>query len=70
MFVKEETTNLYYFNAGSLEVCYLCCLVLRIMEAQAPEEYRLLGIMLGLALYNNIILDLHFPPVVYKKVND
>lgn len=24
------------------------------------------GIVLGLAIYNNIILDVHFPPVVYK----
>ena len=35
---------------------------------QSPDEYRLLGVFLGLALYNNTILDLHFPRLVYKKV--
>ena len=26
------------------------------------------GIMLGLAIYNNVILDVHFPMVVYRKL--
>ena len=26
------------------------------------------GIMLGLAIYNNVILDVHFPMVVYHKL--
>lgn len=32
-----------------------------------PSYHRLLQV-LGLALYNNTILDLHFPPCVYKKL--
>ena len=32
------------------------------------QEFRLLGILIGLALYNNTILDLAFPPVLYKKL--
>ncbi|KAL3150237.1 hypothetical protein ABBQ32_000095 [Trebouxia sp. C0010 RCD-2024] len=31
-------------------------------------EYRLVGSVLGLAIYNGVILDLHFPPIVYKKL--
>lgn len=30
--------------------------------------YRLIGKMMGLAIYNSIILDLHFPLAVYKKL--
>ena len=35
---------------------------------QTPTEFKLLGIILGIALYNNVILDVHFPRAVYKKV--
>ncbi|RHY62594.1 hypothetical protein DYB30_014027 [Aphanomyces astaci] len=31
-------------------------------------EFELIGILLGLAIYNGVILDLHFPPLVYKKL--
>lgn len=31
-------------------------------------NYELIGIMLGLALYNKTLLDLHFPKVLYKKL--
>lgn len=53
MFTLDNETNLYWFNGNSLET---------------PNEFRLLGMLLGLALTNNVILDLHFPNVTYKKV--
>ncbi|KAG7262513.1 hypothetical protein CRUP_000004 [Coryphaenoides rupestris] len=31
-------------------------------------QYSLIGIVLGLAIYNNCILDVHFPMVVYRKL--
>ncbi|CAM9581795.1 unnamed protein product [Chrysoparadoxa australica] len=34
----------------------------------SDEEYSLIGILLGLALYNNVLLDIHFPMAVYKKL--
>lgn len=38
----------------------------------APEdlerEYTLIGMLLGLAIYNSIILDIKFPPVLYRKL--
>ena len=34
---------------------------------QNPVEFKLLGIIIGIALYNNVILDVHFPKAVYKK---
>ncbi|EGD73225.1 ubiquitin protein ligase E3A [Salpingoeca rosetta] len=53
MFVYHEETRFFYFSTSSLE---------------APDEYRLLGMLLGLAMYNRVILDVHFPFVVYKKL--
>lgn len=34
------------------------------------REYKLVGLLLGLAVYNSVILDLHFPLALYKKVMD
>ncbi|XP_018525542.1 ubiquitin-protein ligase E3A isoform X1 [Lates calcarifer] len=53
MFTYDEDTKLFWFNSSSLE-----------NEAQ----YTLIGIVLGLAIYNNCILDVHFPMVVYRKL--
>lgn len=39
-------------------------------RSQDINEFYLLGTVLGLAIYNGIILDLHFPQVVYKKLCD
>lgn len=52
-FVYNEDTRCYWFNQNALE---------------QPQEYMLLGIIIGLAIYNGNFLDVHFPPVVYKKM--
>jgi hypothetical protein len=31
-------------------------------------KFELIGIILGLAIFNNVILDVKFPKVVYKKL--
>nr|XP_046155870.1 ubiquitin-protein ligase E3A-like isoform X4 [Oncorhynchus gorbuscha] len=53
MFTYDESTKLFWYNPSSLE-----------NEAQ----FTLIGIVLGLAIYNNCILDVHFPMVVYRKL--
>lgn len=53
MFTYDDGTQLFWFNSSSLE-----------NEAQ----YTLVGLILGLAIYNNCILDVHFPMVVYRKL--
>ena len=35
-----------------------------------PLNFELSGILLGLSIYNAVILDLHFPTVIYKKLLD
>ncbi|XP_077863624.1 ubiquitin-protein ligase E3A-like [Saccoglossus kowalevskii] len=53
MFRNDEVTGDYWFNPNSFE---------------SDGQYTLIGIVLGLAIYNNIILDVHFPMVVYRKL--
>eukprot|EP01053_Blabericola_migrator_P012838 Blabericola_migrator_1__12837@NODE_831_length_6355_cov_152_596056_g586_i0_p1_GENE_NODE_831_length_6355_cov_152_596056_g586_i0NODE_831_length_6355_cov_152_596056_g586_i0_p1_ORF_typecomplete_len919_score149_63HECT/PF00632_25/4_9e82_NODE_831_length_6355_cov_152_596056_g586_i014764232 len=53
MFQYHEETRYFSFKADSLE---------------GLVQFELIGMVLGLALYNQIILDVHFPPVVYKKL--
>ena len=53
MFVYNENTRLFWFNYFSFE----------------PKlKFELIGIILGLALFNNVILDVKFPLVIYKKL--
>jgi hypothetical protein len=52
MFTYSTEMHSYWFNSNSTDF----------------GEFKLIGILLGLAIYNSIILDLHFPFVVYKKL--
>ncbi|TPX32888.1 hypothetical protein SmJEL517_g04094 [Synchytrium microbalum] len=53
MFDFDEDSYLCWFNQASME---------------NSEEYRLVGTIIGLAIYNNTILDVHFPNACYKKL--
>ena len=53
MFVYDDDSRLYWFNRSSLE---------------NEREFELIGIILGAAIYNGVILDARFPHVVYKKL--
>jgi hypothetical protein len=48
MFVMDKDTRSYWFSPLSQEF----------------REFELIGTILGLAIYNGVILDVHFPPVV------
>ena len=53
MFNYNKKTRLYWFNHYTFE----------------PKlKYELIGIIFGLAIYNNVILDVKFPLTVYKKL--
>lgn len=55
MFSYNDKLHLFWFNLFSFE----------------PNiKYEFIGIILGLALFNNVILDIKFPIVVYKKLLD
>ncbi|KAF0303632.1 Ubiquitin-protein ligase E3A [Amphibalanus amphitrite] len=53
MFTYSEETRAYWFNPTSFE---------------NDAQFTLIGIVVGLALYNNVILDMRFPMVVYRKL--
>ncbi|KAF2368190.1 HECT domain [Trinorchestia longiramus] len=53
MFSVQPETQLVWFNPRSFE---------------SEAQFSLVGLVLGLAIYNNVILDLHLPPVLYKKL--
>ena len=53
MFAFNSETRNFWFNPTSFE---------------SDAQFTLVGIMLGLALYNTVILDVHFPMVVYRKL--
>jgi len=51
MFLQDSETQTYWFNHKSDDI----------------EEFGLLGNVVALAIYNGVILDLHFPLIVYKN---
>ena len=53
MFSYNKNTRLYWFNHYSFE---------------PSIKYELIGIIFGLAIYNNTILDVKLPITVYKKL--
>lgn len=53
MFVHNEESHHFWFNSQSFE---------------NDGQFTLIGILLGLAIYNSCILDIHFPMVVYRKL--
>lgn len=52
MFTYSDETRTFWFSRTSFE----------------NEMYELIGMILGLAIYNAVILDIRFPDVVYKKL--
>ena len=53
MFEHKEDENLYWFKKDTFET---------------PLKFELIGIILGLAIFNSVILDVHLPLAVYKKL--
>jgi ubiquitin-protein ligase E3 A len=54
MFMTNEETHCLWFNPSAAE--------------DLDREYTLIGMLLGLAIYNSIILDIKFPSVIYRKL--
>jgi ubiquitin-protein ligase E3 A len=54
MFMPDNETRSLWFNPSAPE--------------DLDREYTLIGMLLGLAIYNSVILDIKFPPVLYRKL--
>ena len=57
MFKFNEKSKYCWFTSNSLD------------DKTVFDEYRLIGRVLGLAIYNSVILDVHFPMALYKKLS-
>lgn len=55
MFQVQEDTRLNWFSRGDTP------------DEETIKEYNLVGRLLGLAIYNGVILDINFPLAIYKK---
>jgi hypothetical protein len=55
MFIYHEDSRLLWFNPDSLE---------------SNQEFELIGILLGIAIYNSIIIELKMPSAVYKNLKN
>ncbi|KAJ3334074.1 hypothetical protein HDU76_011598 [Blyttiomyces sp. JEL0837] len=55
MFTYDEDTRYCWINGASLE---------------SEKKFELVGTVLGLALYNGVILGINFPKLLYKKLVD
>ena len=52
----NEESRLYWFTPNPAQ------------DRDSTAEFRLAGLLLGLAVYNSVILDLHLPLALYKKL--
>ncbi|XP_059470269.1 probable E3 ubiquitin-protein ligase HECTD2 [Neocloeon triangulifer] len=74
MFVYHRHSHSYWFSTeDTMDMNEDQYAVGNISEedlAQAPglREYHLIGVLMGLAVYNSTILDLHLPAVCYRKL--
>jgi len=53
MFAYNTETDLFWFNDSTFE---------------DSQTFELIGMIIGLAIYNNIILDIRFPNLIFKKL--
>lgn len=53
MFIYDEDSHFCYFNPNSFET---------------TDQFFLVGVVLGLAIYNSTILDIALPPFAFKKL--
>ncbi|KAJ1343407.1 hypothetical protein BSLG_001997 [Batrachochytrium salamandrivorans] len=55
---NEESRMCWFANLSTLR------------DKETLEEYTLMGRIIGLAIYNGVVLDIHFPLALYKKLLD
>lgn len=56
MFTMNEESRLYWFTPNPSQT------------GENTAEFKLAGLLLALAVYNSVILDLHLPLALYKKL--
>ena len=54
MFGLDQETQNFWINPNAIE---------------GVAEFKMVGQIIGLAMYNGVIVDIHFPAVFYKKLH-
>ncbi|RYH29664.1 hypothetical protein EON65_07765 [archaeon] len=68
-FFQLLTNQLFDLAYGMFSVCDMGrSLWINRTNVWSNDEYNLVGSMLALALYNGVMLDIHLPQVLYKKL--
>lgn len=68
-FFQLLTNQLFDLNYGMYTMCDICrSFWINRGNVWSNDEYSLVGSMLALALYNGVMLDIHLPQVLYKKL--
>lgn len=67
-FFQLVCTELFDVKYGMFERKNDAFLWFKLGSISSNLNFELIGILLGLALYNKTLLDLHFPKVLYKKL--
>lgn len=58
MFKEDPETHVVWFNPDAFEA------------GASKIQFELIGSLIGLAIYNSVILDVNFPLVLYKKLKE
>jgi hypothetical protein len=58
IFQRYDDSNLYWFAFNPS------------VDNVTLEELRLVGRLIGLAIYNSVLMDIHFPVALYRKLMD
>jgi len=71
MFTYDEQTRMLWFNPFSTASALDYLLVREFSAKQIINKIKKkkqVGALLGLAVYNDVLVDVNFPPVLYKKL--
>lgn len=58
MFKEDPDTKLIWFNPDAFDA------------GASKVQFELIGSLIGLAIYNSVILDVNFPLILYKKLKN
>ncbi|KAJ8325131.1 hypothetical protein BDV3_007294 [Batrachochytrium dendrobatidis] len=64
----SSSYGMFKYNDES-RMCWLANMS-DLRDSETLEEYNLMGRIIGLAIYNGVVLDIHFPLALYKKLLD
>lgn len=77
MWLTDEDSGLCWFNPGESSAILtrprllpreLTCLVFHTASLESAEQFTLIGVVVGLAVYHASVLDVPLPPAAFKRL--